>query len=295
MRNPLSPASSPEDERADRAARDYARIERAIEFLAARYRDQPSLREIAAQVGQSPHHFQRTFTRWAGVSPNRFARYLTVEHAKARLEDAASVLDAAYDAGLSGLGRLHDLFVSFEAMTPGEYKAMGAGVPIAYGFHPSPFGEALLLATERGLCGLAFVDRDAREGAHRDMQARWPDATFTEAAEATAAHAARVFGRMRPESPLALSLKGTNFQVRVWEALMHIPPGRVVAYEDLARHLGRPEAVRAVAGAVGANALALVIPCHRVIRKSGLITGYRWGAARKRAMLAWEAARADAA
>jgi AraC family transcriptional regulator of adaptative response/methylated-DNA-[protein]-cysteine methyltransferase len=295
MRSTASPAGSSDPGRADQAIRDYARIERAIEFVAAHYRDQPSLQEVAAQAGLSPHHFQRMFTRWAGVSPGRFARYLTVEYAKARLEDAASVLDASYDAGLSGPSRLHDLFVSYEAMTPGEYKAVGASVPIAYGFHPSPFGEALLLATERGLCGLAFVDRDARRHALRGMQARWPKADFTADAGATRTLAARIFERMWARQPLALSLKGTNFQIRVWEALLRIPPGRVVAYQDLARHLGRPDSVRAVATAVGANPLALVIPCHRVIRKSGLITGYRWGTARKRAMLAWEAAQAEAA
>ncbi|MBI4185004.1 MAG: methylated-DNA--[protein]-cysteine S-methyltransferase [Proteobacteria bacterium] len=274
---------------------DFARIAAAIRFLSESFRDHPPLAEVARRAGLSPYHFQRLFTRWAGVSPARFARYLSLEFAKRRLEDQASVLDAAYDAGLSGPGRLHDLFVAIEAMTPGDYKAGGEGLRIAFGFHPSPFGEALLLATARGLCGLAFVEPGGRAEALADMSARWPAARFIEDPEASAACARRIFAPGPAGAPLRLHLKGTNFQLRVWEALIRIPPGRVVSYQALARYLGRPDSARAVAGAIAANPVAFVIPCHRVIRASGAVSGYRWGPDRKRAILGWEAVRAEAA
>ena len=241
----------------------------------------------------SEFHFQRLFRRWAGISPKRFIQFLTLEHAKKLLGGSHSVLDATYDAGLSSPGRLHDLFVNIEAMTPGEFKAQGAGLRISYGFHPSPFGECLLAVTERGICGLGFIDAGGRAQILRDFQARWPEAHWEENARLTQPYIRRIFGgeKRNGNRPITLVLHGTNFQIKVWEALLRIPMGSVVPYEDLATTVCSARAARAVGGAVGKNPIAFLIPCHRVIRKAGGIGGYHWGAARKRAMLAWEAAR----
>ena len=273
------------------AASDYARVGDAIGFLNARYLDQPSLDAVARQVGLSPHHFQRLFRRWAGISPKRFVQYLTLEHAKRALADSQSVLDAGLDAGLSGPGRLHDLFVTCEALTPGEYKAQGAGLVVRHGVQPSPFGPCLVMATERGVCGLAFVTADEVEAALAELAAGWSRARLVEDRDVAAAFVARAFAPAVGDRPIPLSVRGTNFQIRVWEALLRIPPGRVVSYQALARHLGKPAAARAVAGAVAANPVSFLIPCHRVIRQSGVVSGYRWGRMRKQAMLGWEAAR----
>jgi AraC family transcriptional regulator of adaptative response/methylated-DNA-[protein]-cysteine methyltransferase len=274
---------------------DYSRIERAILFLEENYQRQPELREVAQSVHLSEFHFQRLFRRWAGISPKRFIQFLTLEHAKKLLEGSHSVLDATYDAGLSSPGRLHDLFVSIEAMTPGEFKAQGAGLRISYGFHPSPFGECLLSVTERGICGLGFIGAGGRAQILRDFQARWPEAHWEENLRLTQPYIRRIFGgeKRNENRPITLVLQGTNFQIKVWEALLKIPMGSVVPYEDLATRVCSARAARAVGGAVGKNPIAFLIPCHRVIRKAGGIGGYHWGAARKKAMLAWEAARTE--
>ena len=272
-------------------ARDYERVGAAIRYLEDHVRDQPELSDVAAAVNMSEFHFQRLFRRWAGITPKRFLQYLTVGYAKEALRESRSVLDAAFEVGLSGPGRLHDLFVSCEAMTPGEYKKLGSGLIVCYGFHPSPFGECLIFLTERGVCGLAFVESD-RESALRNLGAQWYLATLRYEPRATSPVAARIFGDdIGRGQPLRLVLKGTNFQIRVWEALMRIPPGRVTTYEALGAYLGKPNASRAVGSAVGRNSVSYLVPCHRVIHKSGLITGYRWGHVRKRALLGWEAAR----
>ncbi len=276
-------------------ARDYARIEAAIRYLEAHFREQPTLDEVAGAAGLGPHHFQRLFRRWAGISPKRFGQFLTLDYARAQLEASASLLDAAYDAGLSGPSRLHDLFVTYEAMSPGAFKRGGAGVDIAWGVHPSPFGPCFVGLTGRGLCALGFAEGEGAEavGAVRaEFEGRWPAARFREDADATAPLAARVFGgQAGGNEPLRLVACGTNFQLKVWEALLRIPPGRVTSYQALARALGLPRSARAVGGAVAANPISYLIPCHRVIRRTGRISNYEWGPARKRVMLGWEAAR----
>ncbi|HET7233180.1 MAG TPA: methylated-DNA--[protein]-cysteine S-methyltransferase [Longimicrobium sp.] len=272
---------------------DYERIAQAIQFIEANYRRQPTLDEVAKSVYLSEFHFQRLFRRWVGISPKRFLQFLTIEHAKRRLDECRSVLDATYDAGLSSPGRLHDLFVTLEAVTPGEYKRRGEGVRIGYGFHQTPFGEAMLAATERGLCALAFVDNGAEGDAIDGLRERWARADLNEDPSVTEDLARRIFSPgERDDRPIPLLVQGTNHQVRVWEALLRVPPGALVSYEQLAAAAGKPGAVRAVAGAVAANNLAYVIPCHRVIRKLGAFGGYRWGMERKKAMVAWEAAHA---
>ncbi len=271
---------------------DYERVERAIRYLDRHRSDQPALEEVAAEAGLSPFHFQRLFRRWAGTTPKRFLQALTVDHAKGLLRDSLSVLDAAFEVGLSGPSRLHDHFVSLEAVTPGEYKSRGAGLRIAYGVHPSPFGPMLLAATERGICSLAFVGgRDV--AAEVEALARdWRGAALSEDPRATGGLAQRIFdGGAR----LPLLVRGTNFQVQVWRALLSIPPGAVATYGGVARAVGRPRAPRAAAAAVAANRIAYLIPCHRVIRSLGETGGYRWGATRKRAMIAWESARSAVA
>ncbi len=269
----------------------YERIEQAIHWLADHYVEQPSLALAASEAGLSEYHFQRLFSRWVGVSPKKFLQYLTLSHAKERLAASDSVLDAAYDAGLSGPSRLHDLFVTHEAMTPGEWKAMGTGLTLSYGWHDSPFGDSLLVATDRGLCGLAFVLNEGRRATEEDLLSRWGEATIVEDPEKTKEFAAAAFGF--GEDKLHLVLRGTPFQTKVWEALLRIPPGAVVSYERLAKHLGKPQGARAVAGAVALNPVSWIVPCHRVIRSTGAITGYRWGSDRKRVILGWEAAAAD--
>ena len=273
------------------AATDYARVEDAIHYLNRHYLDQPSLDAVAGNVGLSRYHFQRLFRRWAGISPKRYLQYLSLRHAKEALADSENVLDAGFDVGLSGPGRLHDLFVTCEAMTPGEYKAGGAGLVIRYGTRPSPFGPCLVLTTARGVCGLAFVAEGAAAPALADLGASWPRARLVGDVDMAAAFVARAFAPADSEGPIRLHVKGTNFQIQVWEALLRIPPGVVVSYRALAHHLGMPAAARAVAGAVAANPVSFLIPCHRVIRQSGVVSGYRWGQTRKQAMLGWEAAR----
>ena len=270
-------------------SRDYARVEQAISYLEENYRDQPELETVAEAVGLSAAHFQRVFKRWAGISPKRFVQYLTLDHARRRLADSASVLDATYDSGLSGPGRLHDLFATYEAMTPGDFKRDGDGVEIAYGVHPSPFGPCFIGETERGVCALGFADDAASPTPLEDFKQRWRNADFREDRKLTGETAARIFAAAGGR--LVLDLRGTNFQLKVWEALLRIPLGAVVSYDALAGALDKPGAARAVGGAVAANPVSYLIPCHRVIRKSGRFHNYYWGPERKRAMLAWEAAR----
>jgi AraC family transcriptional regulator of adaptative response/methylated-DNA-[protein]-cysteine methyltransferase len=275
---------------------DYDQVRRAIEFLTEAAPEQPPLEALADRLGLSPAHTQRLFKRWCGLSPKEFVQAITIDHARHLLEDSASVLDAAYEVGLSGAGRLHDLFVDHEAMTPGDFKRRGAGLEVAWGFHGSPFGLALVMATERGIAGLAFTD-DASEAAKSralaDMTRRWPAATFIEAPERTKPHAVRVFEptRWRAEQPIRLVLIGTDFEVRVWEALLKVPMGRAVTYSDIASALGAPDAQRAVGSAVGRNPISFVVPCHRVLRKDGGLGGYHWGVTRKSAIIGWETGR----
>jgi AraC family transcriptional regulator of adaptative response/methylated-DNA-[protein]-cysteine methyltransferase len=277
-----------------RGVTDYERIERAIRYLEENYQDQPSLKALARGADLSEFHFQRLFRRWAGISPKRFLQYLTAGHAVRALRESRTNLEAAYDSGLSGGGRLHDLFINLHAVTPGELKRAGAGLTIHYGFHPSPFGECLIGMTTRGVCHLGFLRPADRRAALAELAAEWPRAQFVEAPRITAPLARQLFARINGNSPgIDLHVRGTNFQIKVWEALLRIPPGGVVSYEYLARHIRAPRAVRAVANAVAHNPVACLIPCHRVIRKSGALGGYRWGETRKKALLAWEAARTE--
>ena len=276
------------------SASNYARIERAIRFIEDNRLDQPGLDEIAAGIGMSPFHLQRVFTAWAGVSPKLFLRYVTLDHAREALMDSSPVLDAALDVGLSGPGRLHDLFVTLEAATPGEVGAGGRGLDIRYGLHDGPFGRFLVAATERGVCRIAFEQKgEDQVGVLADA---WPNARLVEDGARTwrIAGEALAHGMTAGEPPIRLWARGTNFQIKVWEALLRVPAGRLVSYGGIARAVGNPRASRAVGRAVGANPIAVLIPCHRAIRASGRFeTGYRWGSARKRALIAWEATRRE--
>lgn len=272
---------------------DYQRIAEAIRYLEVNFREQPDLDVLATHLGLSPFHLQRLFTRWAGISPKRFIQFLTAEHAKQLLQASHSVLDATYETGLSSPSRLHDLLIAIEAVTPGEFKNKGAGLQIFYGRHTTPFGECLLATTERGICMLTFLDgEDAWENALVELQARWQAATITECPARTQLVIEQIFPTApnAERCPINLLLRGTNFQIKVWEALLKIPTGAVVSYEDVAKLIGQPSAARAVGGALSTNNIAYLIPCHRVIRKSGVIQAYRWGPTRKKAMLGWEAA-----
>jgi AraC family transcriptional regulator, regulatory protein of adaptative response / methylated-DNA-[protein]-cysteine methyltransferase len=281
-------------------SRDYLLIHRAIAFLTRTWTEQPSLEALARHLALSPAHCQKLFKRWCGLSPKEFVQAITLDHARALLDGSASVLDAAHEVGLSGGSRLHDLFVSHEAMTPGDYKRRGEGLGMAYGFHPSPFGEALLIATDRGVAGLAFINEDAgqsRKEALADMMRRWPKARFTAAPDRTEPFARHIFNAAAwcRDQPVRLVMIGTDFEVRVWETLLKIPMGRAVSYTDIARHIGAPTASRAVGSAVGRNPISFVVPCHRVLRGDGSLGGYHWGLTRKRALIGWETGRTAAA
>ncbi len=277
------------------AGGDYDTVRHVIEMITEDYREQPTLEEIAQRLKQSPTQLQKTFTRWAGLSPKAFLQAVTLDHAKRLLSrEALPLLETSFELGLSGPGRLHDLFVTHEAMSPGEWKARGAGLTIRHGFHASPFGRALVMITDRGLAGLAFSDDEDGTACFEDMARRWPNARYVEDVEATAPYAARIFDpkRWNPQEPLRIVLIGSDFQVRVWEALLRIPMGRAVTYSHIAGSLGQPTASRAVGAAVGRNPISFVVPCHRALGKSGALTGYHWGLTRKRAMLGWEAGKA---
>ncbi|GEC34063.1 6-O-methylguanine-DNA methyltransferase [Sinorhizobium fredii USDA 205] len=274
---------------------DYDTVRHVIEILTEDYRDQPSLETIARRLRQSPTQLQKVFTRWAGLSPKAFLQAVTLDHAKRLLrQEGMPLLEASIEVGLSGPGRLHDLFVTHEAMSPGEWKARGAGLTIRYGFHPSPFGTALVMITDRGLAGLAFADAGEERESFEDMARRWPNATYLEDSAATARYAARIFNPERwcAEEPLNIVLIGSDFQIRVWQALLNIPLGKATTYSKIAGEIGQPTASRAVGAAVGRNPISFVVPCHRALGKGGELTGYHWGLTRKRAILGWEAGKA---
>lgn len=295
------PPDLPPDHETEPAVGAYGRIARAIHFLHEHREESPTLAEAAGAVDLSPHHFQRLFSRWAGVSPKRFLQYLTLEDARRLLRSGRSVLDATYELNLSGPSRLHDLFVTVDAMTPGEHKQGGAGLVIDVAEVPSPFGHCLLGVTERGVCWLSFSDRPGDADGLQQLRATWPNAELrSEGVTRRVGDVAETIFGDRVLAPgdtpsIAVLVHGTNFQLKVWEALLRIPAGQVVSYGDVARAMGRtPKASRAVGSAVGANPVSFLIPCHRVLRSVGAVSGYRWGADRKRTMLAWEGARAEA-
>jgi AraC family transcriptional regulator of adaptative response/methylated-DNA-[protein]-cysteine methyltransferase len=278
------------------ALRDYDSVRRAIAFITERWRSQPSIEAMADAASVTPDELHHLFRRWAGLTPKAFMQALTLDHAKTMLRDSASVLDAALDSGLSGPGRLHDLFVTHEAMSPGEWKSGGGGMTLRYGFHPSPFGTAIVMATDRGLAGLAFADSGEEQAALADMKGRWPHAVYVEDYLNTAPLAQRIFDPKlwRADQPLRVVLIGTDFEVRVWESLLKIPMGRAVSYSDIACNIKNPKASRAVGAAVGRNPVSFVVPCHRALGKSGALTGYHWGITRKQAILGWEAGQVGA-
>ncbi|MCJ7722964.1 MAG: bifunctional helix-turn-helix domain-containing protein/methylated-DNA--[protein]-cysteine S-methyltransferase [Anaerolineales bacterium] len=275
-----------------RACEDYQRIEQTILYLDQNKHKQPSLKEIASGVHLSEYHFQRLFSRWVGISPKRFLQFLTKENAKQLLKAYSSLEDVTYEVGLSSPGRLHDLFINCEAVTPGEYKNNGKGLTILYGFHPTPFGECLLAVTDRGICKMAFIQNNNRAGMLQTLQEEWDQAKLLEDQPRTSSLVHKIFSIYQEERPrLFLFLRGTNFQIKVWEALLSIPLGHVTTYQDIAFAIGNPKAVRAVANAVAHNPLPVIIPCHRVIRSIGVFGEYAYGTARKRAILGWEMAK----
>lgn len=269
----------------------FSQIAKAIDFVNQHHHAQPELDDIARHVGMSPHHLQRTFSEWAGVSPKKFLKALTLNDAKARLKNSESILDTAFDVGLSGPGRLHDLFVSIDAVTPGEYKSKGAGMTFRYGVHPSPFGDCMIVISDRGLTGLSFIT-GGENAALAEQKTGWANADWVEDIPTTALYAARAFNaKDQTSGKLQLLLRGSEFRVKIWEALLRIPEGTVTSYASLASYAGRPGAARAVANAVASNLVGYVIPCHRVIRDTGAISGYRWEPTRKSAILGFEAVR----
>ena len=280
----------PESASHDEAARQYAAVARAIAYIRQHARRQPELADIAAAAGLSEFHLQRVFSAWAGVSPKRFLQYLTKEHARAALRDSRDVLGTALEAGLSGPGRLHDLMVSCEALTPGEIRSGGAGIEIRHGVAPTPLGDALFAWTRRGVCHLGFIDAGV-DAAIAVLREEWPAALFVTDAKGAMSLAGHVFPAVPEPGRLHLLLKGTNFQIKVWEALLRIPPAALASYRQVASSVGMPSAARAVGSAIAANRIACLIPCHRVIRKDGEVSRYRWGVERKLALLAWERSR----
>ncbi len=266
----------------------YRLMARAIDHIARTTDEQPGLEDVADAVGLSPAHFQRVFSRWAGVSPKRFQQFVTLGHAKALLSNRFTVLETAHASGLSGSGRLHDLFVTWEAMSPGEFASSGSGLTIRYGWFDSPFGDMLVMTTDRGICGLGFAAESDPDTVFDDLAGRWPGATYV---EDPASLRAQVESIMSESGHIDLHLLGGPFQIKVWEALLAIPSGRVTTYASIAEHIGSPRAARAVGTAVGKNPISWMIPCHRVIRQTGQLGGYHWGLPVKSAMLAREAAR----
>lgn len=269
----------------------FAVMRRAIDLIDSAGGEPLSLDWLAGEMNMSPAHFQRVFSRWVGVSPKRYQQYLTLDHARRMLRDRFTTLDTSVELGLSGSGRLHDLFLRWEAMSPGEFARDGAGLTIRFGWFESPFGQVLAMGTDRGLCGMAFAEETGLDAAMADLKSRWPAATFVEDGQAIAPWVQAALD-MRGQS--ALHLIGAPFQIKVWEALLRIPSGQVTTYSELAQAVGNPRAVRAVGTAVGRNPVSWLIPCHRALRKSGGLGGYHWGLPVKRAMLAYEAARAEA-
>lgn len=271
---------------------DYDRIEQAIDYLSQNYHSQPDLQVLADYLRLSPFHVQRLFHRWAGISPKQFTGYLTLQYAKGLLKGSKNVLDSTLDAGLSSPGRLHDLFVSIDACSPGEFKSAGQGMTIRYGLHPTLFGLCLIAETDRGVCHLSFWQKDEIKEAHQQLSKEWKNAKIVQDQKSTKVLIQKIFEPKRGQS-FKLFLKGTNFQLKVWEALLKIPKGSVISYENLAQSIQKPTATRAVSRAVAMNAVSYLIPCHRVIHKSGAVDGYRWRTVRKRAMLIWESAKKE--
>lgn len=274
----------------EEAAENYAVVRQTLKRITEDWREQPTLEQLAKEARLQPIQLQRVFSRWAGLTPKQFLQAITLDHAKALLRDSASVLDASYEVGLSGSSRLHDLFITHEAMTPGDYRARGEGLQIVYGFHPSPFGQVLILATDKGLAGLGFADPGEEQSALEDMCERWPAAIYSHDQDATSSYAQRVFDpdKWREDQPLNVVMIGTDFEIRVWQTLLKIPMGQATTYSDVAASIGNPKASRAVGSAVGRNPISFVVPCHRVLAKGGQIGGYHWGLTRKRAILGWE-------
>ncbi|MBX3291235.1 MAG: methylated-DNA--[protein]-cysteine S-methyltransferase [Acidobacteria bacterium] len=272
---------------------NYDRIARAIEYITVNFREQPSLDEVAEAVNISPYHFQRLFTEWAGTSPKKFLQYISLEHAKAMLaRDKATLLDTSFETGLSGTGRLHDLFVNIEGMTPAEYKNGGSGLSINYSYAESPFGNLIVASTAKGICHMAF-ESDEQSGAEK-LKSKFPNAEFTRKLDMTQQNALFIFQHDRSRlHEIKLHLKGTDFQLKVWEALLKIPMGKLSTYGEIAEMIGNPAASRAVGTAIGGNPVAYLIPCHRVIRSTGVFGGYMWGNTRKTAIIGWEGARAN--
>lgn len=278
------------------AAADYEVVRQAVEYISAQARRQPHMEEIAAACGVSARLLTELFRRWCGLTPKAFLQAVTLDRARRLVAECPNVMDAALELGLSGPARLHDLFVVHEAMSPGEWKTGGAGITIRHGFHPSPFGQALVMTTPRGLCGLAFADEGGEAAALEDMRRRWPQADYVEDRTQTAPFISRIFtpGAWRADQPLRVVLIGRDFEVQVWESLLRIPFAGASTYSAIASGMGRPGAARAVGAAVGRNPISFVVPCHRVLGKSGKLTGYHWGLTRKQAMLGWEAGMAQA-
>lgn len=266
----------------------YQLIAKAIAFMSENYLVQPDLATVAEQVNLSEYHFQRLFTRWAGISPKRFLQYLTVEYAKSKIAETKSLLNLTGDVGLSSPGRLHDLFVTLEAMSPGEFKAGGRGLQIRYGVHQSPFGECLIAMTSRGICNLRFLDNTCNV-VEQFLYSEWSKAEIVQDRQATKEICDRIFTPIATYQPLVVFVKGTNFQIQVWRALLRVPFGGMATYQSLANAIGRPTAARAVGNALGNNPVGYLIPCHRVLRESGQLGGFRWGLERKKVLLGWEA------
>ena len=274
---------------------EYERIEKIIHYLDAHYLEQPSLKKLAKISGLSESHFHRLFARWAGTTPKSFLKFVTAKHAKELLLCSRDVLSASLESGLSGPGRLHDLMISVEAMTPGEFKSQGEGMEIRYGFHPSPFGVSLIANTKRGICFLSFTEKGGKPGQKRSiaqLRKKWPKASLIADQRKTASLMRQIF-KNKPGGHISVLLKGSSFQLKVWEALLRVPPGHVLSYADIAKAVGRPRAARAVGTALSKNQLAYLIPCHRVIRETGILGEYRWGQIRKRVLLGWEQKKAS--
>jgi AraC family transcriptional regulator of adaptative response/methylated-DNA-[protein]-cysteine methyltransferase len=277
-------------------SKDYQRIEQTILYLDKHFREQPTLSELAKNVNLSEYHFHRLFKRWAGITPKQFIKFLTIEYAKNLLEESQSILDITYHSGLSSISRLHDLFVTIDAVTPGEFKKKGQGLVIIYGVHPTPFGKCLLSITERGICGLSFITESNVEESIQSLMTEWTGAKFIENANFTRDYLDKIFiPSSKGDRPkLNLFLKGTNFQIKVWQALLNIPSVHVLSYEDIAKCIGCHNGLKRIGKAVMTNPIAYLIPCHRLIHSIGIFGSYKWGTARKRAMLGWETAKGKA-
>lgn len=271
---------------------DFRRIEKAIQFIEENFQNQPSMKEIAEHVALSEFHFNRLFSKWAGTSPQRFMRFLTKEFAKEKLAESANILEATFESGLSSSSRLHDLFVSYEAMTPAEFKAKGAGLSVYYGIHETPFGECLIAITERGITDFRFLEEESKPLIIKEIQQDFGKAKLIFDINLTKPFIEQIFyENSNANEPIKVLMRGTNFQIKVWEALLQIPFGQMLSYETIANAIGKPTAQRAVGTAIGSNRLGYIIPCHRVLQKVGGIGGYRWGTTRKKAILGWEMAK----